>query len=193
MVRCVAGVSSGTAEAGSALRDGVSSGTAGWSALRGDFPKCLQSGARVGFTSFPVWAAYSPVKNSPAEARAKVAAGTPSHSACAGELDIYNANCQVLRMLGADVAEAEEVTYNGLKLHQGPRVAWSPSFAVAFSQMEAKIVDAEQIHISLKSVLVLEGPDIKLESLNLDGSLVIKARSNPMARSPNWHFQHASA
>ena len=27
-----------------------------------------------------VWAAYSPVKNSPADARAKVAGGTPSHS-----------------------------------------------------------------------------------------------------------------
>ncbi len=41
-----------------------------------------------------VWAAYSPVKNSPADARAKVAAGNPSHSATAGELDIYQANCR---------------------------------------------------------------------------------------------------
>jgi len=41
-----------------------------------------------------VWAAYSPVKNSPADARAKVAGGTPSHSATQGELDIYAANCR---------------------------------------------------------------------------------------------------
>jgi hypothetical protein len=41
-----------------------------------------------------VWAAYSPVKNSPADARAKVAGGTPSHSATTGELDIYAANCR---------------------------------------------------------------------------------------------------
>ena len=40
------------------------------------------------------WAAYSPVKNSPADARAKVAAGNPSHSATAGELDIYQVNCR---------------------------------------------------------------------------------------------------
>ena len=41
-----------------------------------------------------VWAAYSPVKNSPADARAKGAGGDPSHSAASGELDLYKANCQ---------------------------------------------------------------------------------------------------
>lgn len=44
-----------------------------------------------------VWAAYSPVKNSPADALAKVAGGTPSHSATTGELDIYEANCKCAR------------------------------------------------------------------------------------------------
>jgi len=44
--------------------------------------------------AWQVWAAYSPVKNSPADARAKVAGGTPSHSATTGELDIYAANCR---------------------------------------------------------------------------------------------------
>ena len=41
-----------------------------------------------------MWAAYSPVKNSPPDARAKAAAGSPSHSATTGELDIYQANCR---------------------------------------------------------------------------------------------------
>lgn len=41
-----------------------------------------------------VWAAYSPVKNSPPDARAKAAAGSPSHSATTGELDIYRTNCR---------------------------------------------------------------------------------------------------
>ena len=41
-----------------------------------------------------VWAAYSPVKNSPADARVKAQAGSPSHSATTGELDIYQANCR---------------------------------------------------------------------------------------------------
>lgn len=42
-----------------------------------------------------VWAAYSPVKNSPADAAAKAAAGGPSHSATTGELDVYHCNCRV--------------------------------------------------------------------------------------------------
>lgn len=36
-----------------------------------------------------VWATYSPVKNSPADARAKAAEGNPTHSATTGEMDIY--------------------------------------------------------------------------------------------------------
>ena len=42
-----------------------------------------------------MWAAYSPVKNSPADAAAKAKGGNPSHSATTGELDTYHANCRV--------------------------------------------------------------------------------------------------
>lgn len=64
--------------------------------LAQDFPKNLPPSARVGFTVVnQVWAAYSPVKNSPADAAAKAAAGDPSHSATTGELDMYMANCKV--------------------------------------------------------------------------------------------------
>lgn len=52
------------------------------------------TGARVQRGGQQVWAAYSPVKNSPPDARAKAAAGSPSHSATTGELDIYQANCR---------------------------------------------------------------------------------------------------
>lgn len=66
-----------------------------------DFPKDLPSTARVGYTSInQVWAAYSPVKNSPADAAAKAAGGNPSHSATTGELDYYKANCKVVGETG---------------------------------------------------------------------------------------------
>ncbi len=41
-----------------------------------------------------MWSTYSPVKNNPADALAKVQAGGPSHSATTGELDIYQVNCR---------------------------------------------------------------------------------------------------
>ena len=48
-----------------------------------------------------VWAAYSPVKNSPKDAAAKAEGGGPSHSATTGELDVYQVNCRfVAHILG---------------------------------------------------------------------------------------------
>jgi UDP-sugar pyrophosphorylase len=51
-----------------------------------DYPKGLPPSACVGFTVInQVWATYSPVKNSAADARAKAAEGNPTHSATTGE------------------------------------------------------------------------------------------------------------
>lgn len=104
-----------------------------------DFPKNLPESAKVGFTTVnQVWAAYSPVKNSPEEALAKVKAGNPSHSATSGELDTYRANCEMLKILGATVdVPASAVTYNGIDdLTLWPRVAWSPLFALTFDDLQ---------------------------------------------------------
>ena len=48
------------------------------------------------FVTVQVWSTYSPVKNNPADALAKVEAGGPSHSATTGELDVYQVNCRSL-------------------------------------------------------------------------------------------------
>jgi len=53
-----------------------------------------------------VWLAYSPVKNNTKDAIAKVAAGTPAHSATTGEMHIYRANSLILR----EVRSADSVT-----------------------------------------------------------------------------------
>jgi UDP-sugar pyrophosphorylase len=62
----------------------------------------VRSTAAVNFACdviWQVWAAYSPVKNSPADAKAKAAGGNPSHSATSGELDIYKTNCRCVNSL----------------------------------------------------------------------------------------------
>ena len=79
-----------------------------------DYPRTVPSSAKVGFTLLEVWLAYSPVKNSPKEALAKATAGNPSHSATTGELDIYTANCNILKHFGAEVEEALRVSFNGM-------------------------------------------------------------------------------
>jgi len=140
-----------------------------------DYPKGLPSDAKVGFTQLDVWAAYSPVKNHPDEARAKFKGGNPTHSATSGELDIYAANCRTLRMIGVDVAEPADATFNELTLPLWPRVSLSPAFAPAFSVAARKFERPADVHIQAGSTLVLDGANIFIKSLRLNGALVIKA------------------
>lgn len=94
-----------------------------------------------------VWAAYSPVKNSPADAAAKAAGGNPSHSATSGELDIYRTNCAALRMAGATIEGPEQRGFNGLTVDLWPRVSWSPFFAITFADLEVRLACFHNLHL----------------------------------------------
>ena len=98
-----------------------------------------------------VWASYSPVKNSVADAQAKAKAGDPTHYAAAGELDMYKAaSLQLVQACGAvlgaatpsGVASAEapppRATFHGMEFEAYPRVVLSPSFAVTLSQCKVR-------------------------------------------------------
>eukprot|EP00878_Enallax_costatus_P012422 GHUV01012973.1.p1 GENE.GHUV01012973.1~~GHUV01012973.1.p1 ORF type:complete len:435 (+),score=164.29 GHUV01012973.1:385-1689(+) len=143
-----------------------------------DYPKALPGDAKVGFTVVnQVWATYSPVKNSPADARTKAAEGNPTHSATTGEMDIYKANCEALKLMsGADVGQPSEGMYNGVPVEEWPRVVLSPSFAPSLAQIKHK-VSQHSILLAPKSALVLDGPDIRIRNLKVDGALVVKAVS----------------
>eukprot|EP00887_Chlorella_sp_A99_P004285 scaffold15.g4285.t1 len=153
-----------------------------------DFPQGLPDSARVGFTVvnqarlfsllFAVcngWAAYSPVKNSPADAAAKAAAGNPSHSATTGELDVYHAHCAMLEIVGARVGAPRPAEFNGIRgLQLWPRVAWSPLWAACFDDLEAKVAGAG-VSIGSDAALVIAAPGARLQSLELArGALVLE-------------------
>jgi len=141
-----------------------------------DYPKSLPKDATIGFTTLDVWAAYTPVKNSPEEGRAKVKGGSPSHTASSGEMDMYAANCKLLQMAGAKVDPPKQVEYNGIGLLQSASVVWSPLFAVTLAQLRARLPGpAGAVHITQRSSLVLDGADISIVGLQLDGALVVKA------------------
>ncbi|KDD76325.1 hypothetical protein H632_c267p0, partial [Helicosporidium sp. ATCC 50920] len=141
-----------------------------------DFPMGLPSDARVGFTSInQVWAAYSPVKNNLADAAAKGREGNPTHGAAAGELDVYAANCKMLRMIGVKVADPVPVKFGGIEFELWPQVVWSPLFAMTLDDLEAKIVP-EKVRIGQHCTLVIESGDVRITELDLDqGALVVSA------------------
>ena len=151
-----------------------------------DYPKSLGAKAKVGFTTItPNLAAYSPVKNSVAEAQAKYAKGDPTHSATSGELDVYASHCAALRLVGCSVGSAQSVTFLGMeRLALHPRVALAPSFAPTLGHLHAKTPAPQQVSISSRSALVIDGAcdNVVLESLELDGAMHI------FVHHPNCHL-----
>jgi UDP-sugar pyrophosphorylase len=143
-----------------------------------DYPKALPQGSQVGFTTInQVWASYSPVKNSPADALAKFKDGNPTHSATSGEMDIYRCNCLTLKTLtGAELPEEVSlVAYNGIEVEDYPKVVLSPSFAPLLKDLQDKIAFGS-IKLAPGAVLVLDGPDITVKGpLAVDGALVVRS------------------
>mmetsp|Transcript_13425 Transcript_13425/g.32803 ORF Transcript_13425/g.32803 Transcript_13425/m.32803 type:complete len:805 (-) Transcript_13425:652-3066(-) len=143
-----------------------------------DYPKALPPGSSVGFTTVnQVWASYSPVKNSPADAAAKAKEGNPTHSATAGEADIYKAHCETLKALaGAKLpAKLEGGTFNAIPTELYPRVVLSPEFAPVLADVQAKVAPGS-ISLAPSAALVLDGRDIRVEGpLEVAGALVVRA------------------
>lgn len=94
------------------------------------------------------------------------------------ESDKYVQNQRKLKFAGADIpvtnSEADMVTVAGIPITSGPRVILSPAFGITQQEILDK-VNGEGMTVSRRSSLVLDGHHIKVQSLDLDGALVIKA------------------
>jgi UDP-sugar pyrophosphorylase len=138
-----------------------------------DYPRSLSADARVGFTVLDVWAAFSPVKNNPKDATAKAKAGQPPASGASGELDQYGANTRILGMAGVHfVGEPQKAVFHGVEFNLPPRVFWTAGWAPTLAVLRSKVGSVE---ISTRSVLIIEGADVQLRNLKLDGTLWIRA------------------
>ncbi|KAL7176325.1 hypothetical protein ACSBR2_029799 [Camellia fascicularis] len=137
-----------------------------------DYPKTLPPTARVGFTVMDIWLAYAPVKNNPEDA-AKVPKGNPYHSATSGEMAIYRANSLILKKAGVKVEDPVLQVFNGQEVEVWSRVTWKPKWGVTFTDVKNKVSGSSSI--SQKSTLVINGRNIFLEDLSLDGALVINS------------------
>lgn len=121
------------------------------------------------------WFAYAPVKNNPEDA-AKVPKGNPYHSATSGEMAIYRANSLILRKAGVKVEDPIRHVFNGQEVEVWPRIVWKHIWGLTFSSIRSKITG--NCSVSHKSTMVINGQNIYLEDLCLDGALVILAADN---------------
>ena len=148
-----------------------------------DFPKLLAKelggAAKVGFTRFEKWLSFSPAKNNlEAGAKAFAATGVPPATASSAEMEFYRAHVLKLQAVvpQAQVADGAVQTFADIPLETGPRVVLTPGLAVTTAELQAKLGGGGgQLTVSGRSTLVLDGPNIRVESLDLDGTLVVKA------------------
>jgi UDP-sugar pyrophosphorylase len=162
-----------------------------------DYPKLLGSAAKVGFTQIERWLSFSAVKNSLEEAAAKYKATGFPESAASGEADIYFVNRKLLQ-LGDKVkidASDEKQVFAGIPVEAGAKIVLGPSFGVTQAEIAEKLKGAD-IHISGRSTLVLDGDNISIKSLKLDGTLVVKASAGSkveidglVVKNGGWQFK----
>lgn len=128
---------------------------------------------KVGFTSLASELCFSPVKNATADGEALQKNGTHPGVAATGEADQNGAIRQILRSIGCNVEDGFEATFSGIKIVSGPDCVLKPSFAACANEFKKKFPNPSAVKISGKSSLVLSGEGLVIESLDLDGALVV--------------------
>ena len=141
-----------------------------------DFPTVLDGDEtkKVGFTSLASELCFSPVKNATADGVALQAKGTQPGVAASGEADQSNAVCEILRSIGCNVEKGGKVKFAGIEILSGPDCILKPSFAACAVEFKKKFPSPSAVKISGRSSLVVSGDGLVIESLNLDGALVVE-------------------
>ena len=142
-----------------------------------DYPKLLIGrSAKVGFTQMERFISFSAVKNNLKDAVVKLSKTGFSESALSGESDMYSTNRRVLALVGCKIktADLKHSVYAGLPFPEGAKVVLCPSFGITVEDIRKRFPSPEDVVISEKSALVLDG-DITIHKLHLDGDLRVRA------------------
>jgi len=142
-----------------------------------EFPTTLNSdeSKHVGFTQAESSICFSPVKNAAKDGAILQAKGTPAGTAATGEADQYAAQRIFLRSHGCQVTEADSCMYNGIEVAPGPAIVLKPDFVCCPGDLRTKFPSPENVMITSRSTLVVKGSGVVIESLQLDGCLVVDA------------------
>jgi len=140
-----------------------------------DFPTVIppEKSERVGFTSIAAELCFSPVKNATADGVVLQGKGTAAGTAATGEADQYQAYSNILKSIGVQVETAEPATFKGITVTPGPQVVVYPDFARCPAEYKAKFPTPEKVKISANSTLILQGENVTIKSLDLDGTLIV--------------------
>lgn len=158
-----------------------------------DFPTVLDSteSQRVGFTSVAASLCFSPVKNAIEDGVKLQEQHTHAGTAATGEADQYAALRKILNSIGCNVETAKAETYNGIKVYPGPAIVIKPDFACCPGEFEKKFPFPTAVNISARSTLFIRGSGVVIESLDLDGALILDYKDGEKVRINNLVVQNA--
>lgn len=74
---------------------------------------------------------------------------------------------------GAQIADPVVDTFNGQEVEVWPRITWSPRWGLTFKDVKEKVRGNSSI--SQRSAFVINGRNIFLEDLSLDGTLIVNS------------------
>ncbi|GMI11233.1 hypothetical protein TrLO_g15552 [Triparma laevis f. longispina] len=141
-----------------------------------DFPYLIRDKASSGlchnFANLERWLTFSPAKNDLDSGRATASKGVRETGTLASaESDGYIASINKLKATGEhEIEEGDWELLNGVYVYSGPRIYLSPTFCLLKSEVASKCLN---LKISSKSSLSVEGYNVEIDGLNLDGALII--------------------
>lgn len=84
---------------------------------------------------------------------------------------IYAFDC--ICQAGVQIADPVTDVFNGQEVEVWSRITWSPKWALTFNDIKKKV--NERSSVSQRSTLVVNGQNVFLEALSLDGTLIINS------------------
>ena len=85
------------------------------------------------------------------------------------------ASCKRLRKLGCDIAPPAPWEITGFHLQDGPHIVLDPNMGPTYATLAPKFPKPANVRVAPGSTLLLSGPQLIVESLNLAGTLLINA------------------
>jgi UDP-sugar pyrophosphorylase len=119
------------------------------------------------------------VKNALADGVAKQASGNAPEVGATGEADMYLWGANFLSDkswgVGCDIQPAQTQVFKGIKVDFPAHIVLAPSVGTTREEIASKFPGGPKVRVSNNSTLVLDGENIKVNALDLNGTLVIHA------------------
>lgn len=142
-----------------------------------DFPLLFTDNEKVGFTTYPTWYSFSSCKNNLEDSIVRLKKGLSPESGFSAEQMIYEFYTNSLELLGKleiTNQDKHKVEILGTNVEFGPKIVISPLYACTLKELDDKING--KIKISSKSSLVLTENSPIINSIEVDGTLIVNGQ-----------------